>query len=163
MIQDKAQSAVARFSCLPVGRAQNTTWLGMSFTRAATPYWIIRVAPSGRVVKRSSAVLRLLVRTRHYRRDPPGGQPLHNSLNPSNHPCWTTSRLLKKPSMAFSTSPFEKRGFQMAPVFNGLQPSKMAVHPCTVRRLSKNRVFQQPARPGAQPASFLSPRSRGPD
>ena len=67
------------------------------FTRAATPYWIIRVAPSGRVVKRSSAVLRLLARTRHYRRDAPSGclcprvQPLHNSLNPSNHPGWTTS------------------------------------------------------------------------
>jgi hypothetical protein len=65
--------------------------------------------------------------------------------------------------MAFSTSPFERRshaslrsaalrrpvwqrGFQMTPIFNGLQPSKMTVHPCTVRRLSKNRVFQQPAK-----------------
>ena len=37
MIQDKAQFAVN----------------GMSFTRAATPCWIIRVAPCGRVVKRS--------------------------------------------------------------------------------------------------------------
>jgi len=108
MIQDKAQSAVALFSCLPVSMAQNTTWLGMSFTRAATPYWIIRVAPFGRVVKRSSAVLRLLARTRRAnivqrarsvarvrivtRRDAPSGQPLHNSLNPSNLPCWTTNR-----------------------------------------------------------------------
>ncbi len=49
MIQDKAQSA---------GN-------GMSFSRTVTPYWIIRVAPFGRVVKRSSAVLRLLARTRH--------------------------------------------------------------------------------------------------
>jgi len=65
MIQDKAQSEEVLFSCLPVGIAQNTTWLGMSFTRAATPYWIIRVTPFGRVVKRSSAVLRLLARTRH--------------------------------------------------------------------------------------------------
>jgi hypothetical protein len=64
MIQDKAQSVVALFSCLPVSMAQNTTWLGMSFTRAATPYWIIRVAPFGRVVQQSSAVLRLLTRTR---------------------------------------------------------------------------------------------------
>jgi hypothetical protein len=48
--------------------------------------------------------------------------------------------------MAFSTSPFEKRGFQMSPIFNGLQPSKMTVHPCTVRRLSKNKVFQQAAK-----------------
>ena len=55
------------------------------------------------------------------------------------------SRLLKKPSMAFSTSTFEKRGFQMSPIFKGLQPSKMTVHPCTVRKPSKNRVFQQPA------------------
>ena len=107
MIQDKAQSAVARFSCLPVGIAQNMNWLGMSFTRAATPYWIIRVAPFGRVVKRSSAVLRPLARTRRAnivqrakpvarvrivtRRDAPSGQPLHDSLNPSNLPCWTTS------------------------------------------------------------------------
>ncbi len=75
MIQKKAQSGVN----------------GMYFTRAATPYWIIRVAPFARVVKRSSAVLRLLARTRHYRRDAPSGQPLHNSLNPSNLPCWTTS------------------------------------------------------------------------
>ena len=57
MIQDKAQSA------------EN----GMSFTRTATPYWIIWVAPFGRAVKRSSAVLRLLARTRHYRRGAPGG------------------------------------------------------------------------------------------
>jgi hypothetical protein len=30
-----------------------------------------------------------------------------------------SSRLLKKPSMAFSTSPIEKRGFQLALIFNG--------------------------------------------
>jgi len=64
---------------------------GESVSRAATPYWIIWVAPFGRAVKRSSAVLRLLARTRHYRRDAPSGQPLHNSLNPSNLPYWTTS------------------------------------------------------------------------
>jgi hypothetical protein len=57
MIQDKAQSA------------EN----GMSLTRTATPYWSIRVAPFGRAVQRSSAVLRLLARTRHYRRGAPGG------------------------------------------------------------------------------------------
>ncbi len=74
MIQDKAQSA---------GN-------GMSFSRAATRYWIIRVAPFGRAVKRSSAVLRLLARTRHYRRGAPGGRPLHDSLNLSISPCWTT-------------------------------------------------------------------------
>ncbi len=74
MIQDKARSA---------GN-------GMSFTRTATPYWIIGVAPFGRAVKRSSAVLRLLARTRHYRRGAPGGQPLHDSLSLSIQPCWTT-------------------------------------------------------------------------
>jgi hypothetical protein len=47
--------------------------------------------------------------------------------------------------MAFSTSPFEKRGFQMAHIFNGLQPLKMAAHPCAAPSLSKNRVFQQAA------------------
>jgi hypothetical protein len=67
MIQDKAQSA---------GN-------GMSFPRTATQYWIIRIAPLGRAVKRSSAVLRLLARTRHYRRGAPSGQPLHDSLSPS--------------------------------------------------------------------------------
>jgi hypothetical protein len=41
--------------------------------------------------------------------------------------------------MAFSASPFEKRGFQMAPIFNGLQPWKMAVRPCTVRPVEKHR------------------------
>ena len=43
MIQDKAQSA---------GN-------GESFSRTATPYWIIRVAPFGRAVKRSSAAMRI--------------------------------------------------------------------------------------------------------
>ncbi len=57
MIQDKAQSA---------GN-------GMSFARTATPYWIIWAAPFGRAVKRLSAVLHLLARTRHYRRGAPGG------------------------------------------------------------------------------------------
>ncbi len=56
MIQDKAQSA----------------GIGMSFPRTATQYGIIWVAPFGRAVKRSSAVLRLLARTRHYRRGAPG-------------------------------------------------------------------------------------------
>jgi len=73
-----------------------------------------------------------------------------------------TSILLKTPSMVFSTSQFERRsraslriaafrrpvwqrGFQIAAIFNGLQPSKMTVHPCTVRSLLKNRVFQQAA------------------
>ena len=70
------------------------------------------------------------------------------------------STLLKKRSMAFSTSPYERRshaslrcaelrppvwqrGFQKTLIFNGLQPSKMPVRPCTARSLSKNKVFQQ--------------------
>jgi len=57
-----------------------------------------------------------------------------------------TRESLEKPSMAFPTSPFEKRGFQMASIFNGLQPSKMTVHPCTVSRPLKNKVFQRPAK-----------------
>jgi hypothetical protein len=48
--------------------------------------------------------------------------------------------------MAFSTSPTEKRGFQLALIFNGLQLSKMSARPCAGRRQSKNCVFQQPAR-----------------
>jgi hypothetical protein len=70
--------------------------------------------------------------------------------------------LLKKPSMAFSTAYFERRsgaslraatfglpvrqrGFRNTPIFNGLQPSKMAVRPCTANRSPKNSVFQQAA------------------
>jgi hypothetical protein len=49
--------------------------------------------------------------------------------------------------MALSTSSIEKRGFQLTPIFNGLKPAKMAVHPCTARSLSKNIVFQQAASP----------------
>jgi hypothetical protein len=86
--------------------------------------------------------------------------PIFNGLQPSKitvHPCTVRSLsknrvfrqaasiLLKKPSMAFSTSQFEKRGFRIAPIFNGLQPLKMAVHPCTASSLSKNLVFQQTA------------------
>jgi len=62
-----------------------------------------------------------------------------------------TSRLLKKPSMVFSTPQFEKRGFRIAHIFNGLQPSKMTVHPCTVRNLSKN-----PARHSAGAVSIAA-------
>ncbi|RLA33130.1 MAG: hypothetical protein DRR11_06300 [Gammaproteobacteria bacterium] len=61
--------------------------------------------------------------------------------------CSTDSILLKKLSIAFSTSSIEKRGFQLTPIFNGLQPPKMPVHPCTGRSLSKNVVFQQAAGP----------------
>jgi hypothetical protein len=52
-----------------------------------------------------------------------------------------TSRLLKKPSMAFSISQSEKRGFRIAPIFNGLQPSKMSVHPCTVLQAAEKLRF----------------------
>jgi hypothetical protein len=50
--------------------------------------------------------------------------------------------------MAFSTPQNEKCGFRFAPIFNGLQPSKMTAHPCAVRSLSKSGVFQQAARSG---------------
>jgi len=41
----------------------------------------------------------------------------------------------------FLTSSFEKRGFRMTPIFNGLQPLKMAVHPCTALSLPDITVF----------------------
>lgn len=44
--------------------------------------------------------------------------------------------------MAFPTSQTEKRGFRFAPIFAGLRPSKMAVHPCTARSPAKNCVFR---------------------
>jgi hypothetical protein len=60
--------------------------------------------------------------------------------------------------MAFSTSPYERRsraslrsaalrhpvwqrGFRMAPIFNGLRPSKMSVHPCTVYQAAEKLRF----------------------
>jgi hypothetical protein len=52
---------------------------------------------------------------------------------------------LKKPSVAFSTPPTEKCDFPLAHIFNGLQPSKMAAHPCTARSRLKNSIFQQAA------------------
>jgi hypothetical protein len=63
-----------------------------------------------------------------------------------------SSRLLIKPSMAFSTSPLEKRGFPMVYIFNGLQPLKMATRPYAARNLRKNCVFQQAASSGSAPA-----------
>jgi hypothetical protein len=64
--------------------------------------------------------------------------------------------------MAFSTSSFERRsraslraatfglpvqqrGFRRTPIFFSLQPSKMAVRPCTASSLPKINVFQQAA------------------
>ncbi len=45
----------------------------MPFPSDCALSWIIWVAPFGRAVKRSSAMLRLLARTGHYRRGAPGG------------------------------------------------------------------------------------------
>jgi len=70
MIQDKAQSE------------EN----GESLSRAATSCWIIWLAPIGRVVKQSSAVLRLLARGYHSRRGALCGQLLYNSLKPLMSP-----------------------------------------------------------------------------
>ena len=39
--------------------------------------------------------------------------------------CVGAGGLLNSPSMAFSTSLMRKRGFRMAPVLNGLQPSEV--------------------------------------
>ena len=60
---------------------------GEFFSKAETRYWIIRVAPFGRAVKRPSAVLRLLART--------GPLPARRALQS------TASRLAKpiKPSL----------------------------------------------------------------
>jgi hypothetical protein len=51
--------------------------------------------------------------------------------------------MLKKPSMAISTYPTEKRGFRLDIIFNGLWPMKMAVHPCTARSLLKTEFFNK--------------------
>ncbi len=52
-----------------------------------------------------------------------------------------SSRLLKKPSMTFSATPFEKCESRMAYIFNGLQPSKMVAHPVPHSRLGEKRAF----------------------
>jgi hypothetical protein len=52
---------------------------------------------------------------------------------------------VEKAIRGFFNIVIRKHGFQITPIFNGLQPSKMTVHPCTVRSLPKNRVFQQAA------------------
>ena len=65
MIRDEAQSA------------DN----GTSLLRTVTLYWIIWLAPFGRVGKRSFAVLRRLGRTGHSLHGAPCTQPLPNSLN----------------------------------------------------------------------------------
>jgi len=52
---------------------------------------------------------------------------------------------LKKIIHGIFNTAIQKRGFRIAHIFNGSQPAKMTVHPCTVRSLSKNGVFQQAA------------------
>ncbi len=47
--------------------------------------------------------------------------------------------------------PVWQRGFRMTPIFNGFQPSKMTVHPCTARTLLKTVDSQLPARKGIAP------------
>ena len=68
MIQDKAQYE------------EN----GQSFSRTATPYWVIWITPFGRAAKHSSALFRLLAMTGHYLRASPSGQTLGDSLNTAN-------------------------------------------------------------------------------
>jgi hypothetical protein len=67
----------------------------------------------------------------------------HTRVRHNHYLLVCSSSLLKKPSVAFLTSTFEKRGFRKSPIFNGVRPSKMAAHPCTALSLSKNFVFQQ--------------------
>ena len=87
MIQDKAQFAVN----------------GRPFSSAATPYWIIWVAPYGRAGKRPSALLRLLAKAGHYRRDAP--RQLLHALLYHLHPCRrsgpTASRLAESINMTW--------------------------------------------------------------
>ena len=54
---------------------------GASLLRTVTLYWIIWLAPVGRIGKRSFAVLRLLGRTGHSLQGAPCTQPLPDSLN----------------------------------------------------------------------------------
>jgi hypothetical protein len=74
--------------------------------------------------------------------------------------CSLTSRLKEKPSVVFSTSPTEKRGFQLASIFSDLKPSKISAHPCTDRIVPKNCVFLEAARVAGDHASMLCFRTR---
>jgi hypothetical protein len=47
----------------------------------------------------------------------------------------------KRTGSAALRHPVQQRGFQMALIFNGLQPSKMAARPCTACSLPKNQSF----------------------
>jgi hypothetical protein len=62
------------------------------------------------------------------------------------------ARMLKKPSVAFSATPLARRDSLVAHIFSGLQPQKMATHPCAARRTLKNKVFQQAASVGSRNA-----------
>jgi hypothetical protein len=59
--------------------------------------------------------------------------------------------------MAYSTSSFEKRGFRMTPIFNGLQPLKMLVHPCTKFDADKTRILGASQLPAAPVRWFFGP------
>ena len=57
---------------------------------------------------------------------------------------WGIVRMLKNPSVFFSVTLLARRDSLVPHIFNLLQPSKMAAHPCAARRMLKNRVFQHP-------------------
>jgi len=43
--------------------------------------------------------------------------------------------------MTFSTTRSEKCDFRITYIFNGLQPSKMTVHPCTGQQAAEKQGF----------------------
>ncbi len=65
-------------------------------------------------------------------------------INSDPHVC-ATSRMLKKPSLAFFNCGSRKCDFRLPCIFNDLGSLKMAARPCAAHRLPKNCVFQQPA------------------
>ncbi len=67
---------------------------------------------------------------------------------------FSANRMLEKSPHGLFQLRKRKMRFPASFIFNGLQPSKMVAHPCATHRLSKNGVFQQPAK-GEYP---LNPR-----
>ncbi len=59
---------------------------------------------------------------------------------------YASNRILKKSFHGLFQPRKRKTRFPASFIFNGLQPSKMAAHPCATHRLLKNCVFQQPAK-----------------
>ncbi len=121
----------------------------MPFPADCALSWIIWVAPFGRAVKRSSAVLRLLARTRHYRRGAPGDFlcPLGATASRLAEPINITLTEYLGYSLMFTARLADARVFaiSMAMVIGPTPPGTGVMAPATLLTSSKS----------TSPASFV--------